>query len=224
MAIKILGISGSYRGRSGTTEAVSRALEGAASIEPAVETKLIKLRGKKISPCMHCDACYRKRSLCVLEDDFLEILDAILEADGFIIGSPVYEMNYTPVLNSLISRLRCTYLVYPGHFVRRVGAAIAVGGNRNGGQEMVLMNIQNFYNSNDIITCGGTFHSPGGACLVSPDGSYEGTMQDTKGLEAAYSVGQRLAQTAALLKFGEEKYQEQGYNMIKTKGWYDVQS
>ena len=220
MGIKILGISASYRKKSGTFEAVKKALEGAKSIEEAVETEIIALRDKKILPCIHCDVCYKKKSLCVLKDDFLEVLDKFLEADAYIIGSPVYEMSYTPMLAAFFSRIRCTYLVNPGHYTRRIGTGVAVGGHRNGGQEMLLNSIYGFYHSNDILTCGGTFNYPGGICLCSTDGSYAGALQDIRGMQGAYEVGQRLAQLASFLKLGEEKYIGKGYKVINTEGWY----
>ena len=223
MEVKILGISGSYRKQSGTSVAVKRALEGAQSIHVPVKTEFIALQGKNIGPCVHCDGCYRRRSTCIIQDDFQEVQEAFLEADGYILGSPVYEMNYTPVMGALLSRIRPVYLEYPGHFTRRAGAAIAAGGNRNGGQEMVLINIQNFFNTNEIITSGGTFHDPGGACLVTVDGSYEKALEDRQGLNASYRVGQRLAQTAALLKYGAESFASQGISLIETKDWYDVE-
>lgn len=222
MGLKILGISGSYRKDSGTGEAVREALKGAASIDPEVETDFISLRKKDIAPCIHCDGCWRKQSLCIVKDDFQELQQRFLEADGYIIGSPVYNMNYTPVLDAFFSRMRPVYLEYPGHFTRRIGAAIAVGANRNGGQEMVLINIQNFFSTYEILTCGGTFHDPGGTCLVTVDGSYEEALKDSHGMKSAFRVGQRLAQSAALLKFGEEEYDRRGYALARTSAWYEV--
>jgi len=57
---------------------------------------------------------------------------------------------------------------------------------------------------------------------VSRDGSYEGAMQDSFGMDGAFNVGQCLAQTAALLKLGEEDYIKKGYDILATSSWYDA--
>ncbi len=157
----------------------------------------------------------------MIQDDFQEIYEDFLEADGYIIGNPVYEMTFTPVLLAFFSRIRCTYVLHPGHYTTKVGAALSVGGHRHGGQETTLVGIHKFFNTNDIITCGGTFKYPGGGCVWSVDGTYEGAVNDSMGLDSAYQVGRRLAQTTALVKFGAERYEKEGYNLSKITGWYD---
>ncbi len=57
---------------------------------------------------------------------------------------------------------------------------------------------------------------------MSRDGSYEGAMQDSFGMDGAFNVGQCLAQTAALLKLGEEDYIKKGYDILATSSWYDA--
>lgn len=60
-----------------------------------MSTEYWSIRGKKIIFCMHCDRCVYNKSLCFIEDDVSELIELMLKADGFIIGSPVYHMNIT---------------------------------------------------------------------------------------------------------------------------------
>jgi multimeric flavodoxin WrbA len=219
LGIKILGICGSYR-KGGTEFAVKEALEGATEIDEDVETKYISLLGKRIAPCIHCDRCIKENSLCLVKDDFKDIQDEFLKADGYIIGSPVYNMGITPLLQSFLSRLRPVYLVYPGMFSNKVGGAIATGGCRNGGQEMAVLNILNAYFTYEILPCGGEMGDYSGAKLWSGDGSVEGGMKDELGLKGARRLGKRVAQTASLLKLGWEKATAEGRKIAVTDHWF----
>ncbi len=221
MKVKILGINGSFRKKSGTEFALEQALEAAKEIDADVETELISLRNKNIKMCIHCDGCFRKNSLCIVQDDFQEVQKAFLEADGYILSSPVYNMNVTPVMNAFMSRVRPTYLVYPGHFTRRVGGAVVVGGGRNGGQEMTILTIHNFYQTYEILCCGGSIHEPAGAMIYSVDGSYEGATKDKVGIEGAQRLGKRISQTAALLKSGWEQFEKDNKTIYQTENWWE---
>lgn len=221
MTVKILGICGSVRKDSGTETAVKEALTAASQIDADVATEYISLRNKKIKMCMHCDNCFKNKSLCAIQDDFQEIQEAFLNADGYIVGSPVYNMNITPVLNAFMSRVRPTYLVYPGHFTGRAGGSLVVGGGRNSGQEIATLIIHGFFQTYEILCCGGSLHEPGGAMLWSKDGSPAGARLDAQGLEGARRLGKRIAQTAAILKHGMEKMEQDGRKIYKTEQWFE---
>lgn len=221
MPVKILGINGSARKISGTEYVLKEALEAAKEIDADIKTEFISLRNKNIKMCIHCDGCFRKKSLCIVEDDFQDVQKSFLEADGYIFSSPVYNMNVTPVMNAFMSRIRPTYLVFPGHFTPRVGGAIAVGGGRNGGQEMTILAIHNFYQTYEILCCGGSIHEPAGGMVWSGDGSYEGAIKDKAGIEGAQRLGKRVAQTAAFLKFGWEHFKKEFKTIYQTENWWE---
>lgn len=220
MSVKVLGICGSYR-KGGTEAAVKEALSGACEIDEEVQTEYVSLRGKNIRPCIHCDRCIKGKTLCCVEDDFQDIQDKFLDADCYIIGSPVYNMGITPVLQSFMSRIRPVYVVYPGIFSRKVGGALAVGGDRNGGQEMAVLNILNFYLAYEILCCGGEIGDYSGAKLWSgEDGSAEGAVRDERGMRGARRLGRRVAQVTSLLKLGWEKASSDGSRIYVTDHWF----
>jgi multimeric flavodoxin WrbA len=79
-----------------------------------------------------------------------ELWDSLIEAKGIIIGTPTYYGNVSSQLKAIMDR--CTALVQIQkdgsikHMLRgKIGAAIAVGGCRNGGQESALMSIIRFF-------------------------------------------------------------------------------
>ena len=136
--VKIIGICGSPR-RKSSYAALREALDGALETGD-VEVELIELRARKLNFCIHCNKCLREDAVrcTVYEDDMTPLYEKVYQADGMIIASPVYEMNITAQLAAFFNRFRPTWNIIkkdPTFFNRKVGAAIAVGGTRNGGQE-----------------------------------------------------------------------------------------
>ncbi|MEL7608678.1 MAG: flavodoxin family protein [Bacillota bacterium] len=204
--VKIIGVSGSPRKNSSTTYSVKEALSAAKGIGD-VETELIILQGLEIKPCIHCDKCLREESLiCVLwKDGVTNVLKKLHEADGIILGSPVYGMGITPQMSAFLSRYRGTYyklLKEPDYFVRQVGGAIAVGGTRNGGQENVVNQLYGFFSTHGITPANGALCVYSGACvwnaLYSP--GEEGAKQDEEGMKHCRRIGEKVAKLAKALK------------------------
>lgn len=208
VTVKIVGISGSYR-REATEYCVQEALKAAAAV-PGVTTEFIPLRGKKITACIHCNKCIKTRQLCTIQDDFQEIQEKFLQADGYIIGTPVYNMNCTPLLQSFCSRLRPIFMVYPGRLANRIGGAIAVGGSRHGGQETANLAIKNFFLTFEILVTGGPMDHYSGACVWTRDRGKEGASEDEVGMERVRGLGRRVAEVALILKAGKEALRAEG--------------
>lgn len=200
--VKILGICGSPRRKSSYT-ALEAALK-AAEAEGDVVTELVELRARNMKPCVHCNKCLRDESdrCTVFEDDMTELYDKFYEADGVIIASPVYEMSITAQLSTFFSRFRSAWMISvkdPYFFMRKVGAAITVGGTRNGGQEFALQTILNFYNTQGMTICNGGSGIYSGAALWSPgDGSQK--MDDEAGMENAKALGKKVAVMSKIMK------------------------
>jgi multimeric flavodoxin WrbA len=99
--MKILGICSSPRVEGNTNYYLNLALEE-ARIKGA-DTEIINLAGKKISGCQGCYGCVEAKK-CVINDDFQEIFEKIVEADGILLASPVYHSSITPELKSVLDR------------------------------------------------------------------------------------------------------------------------
>lgn len=201
--IKILGICASPRIES-TAYAVTEALR-AAEATGDVETELITLKGKKMNFCIHCNKCVREgKTVCTLwDDDITPLLHKVHEADGLILGSPVYAMNMTPQLCTFLSRFRGTYVVLKDdqdYYAKQVGGAIAVGGTRNGGQENTIIAINNFYNTHGITPANGALCTYAGACVWSKDQGAKGAAEDEVGLANCRRIGEKVAKMAKALK------------------------
>lgn len=88
-AKKILVLLGSPRKKGNTATLANQIIVGAESAGATAER--IFLHGKDISPCQACYACQRPESEgCAIDDDMQPIYNKLIEADGWVIASPVY--------------------------------------------------------------------------------------------------------------------------------------
>jgi multimeric flavodoxin WrbA len=154
--MKIIGINGSPRGdQSRTRRLVQAVLDGAT--EAGAETELIDVSAYDLKYCTGCGVCYAQGE-CPLADDFEEIYQKILDADGIVLGSPVYIMSVTAQLKTLIDRMadaiHCQMLngVY----------SVAVTTTGGGGHDEVIAYMQRVLNMLGSITIGGVGVALGG--------------------------------------------------------------
>ena len=110
---KIYAVNGSPRKNGNTAQLLQKALEGAASV--GAEVKLIQLADLDFSGCRSCFACKKLANPapgCVLKDDLAENLKELLQADGIIMGSPIYFGAETGLYRNFLERLFFPMLRY----------------------------------------------------------------------------------------------------------------
>ena len=110
---KIFAVNGSPRKNGNTAQLLKKALEGAASV--GAEVKLIQLTDLNFSGCRSCFACKKLANPspgCVLKDDLAEILKELLQADGIIMGSPIYFGAESGLYRNFLERLFFPMLRY----------------------------------------------------------------------------------------------------------------
>ena len=110
---KIYAVNGSPRKNGNTAQLLQKALEGAASA--GAEVKLIQLADLDFSGCRSCFACKKLANPspgCVLKDDLAETLKELLQADGIIMGSPIYFGAESGLYRNFLERLFFPMLRY----------------------------------------------------------------------------------------------------------------
>jgi len=213
VSIKIIGISGSPR-RDGNTEfLVKEALKEAQKIKD-VETAFLSLAGKKMGHCRGCLACVKQNSICVVKDDFQEFFKAYMEADGIIIGSPVYHLSITSCLKAAIDRLgQSLFSIYQGKQPRfcKVGGAIVQGNSIYGGQEFALQFIINsFILENCIVVSGNSPQSKlGVAASTFADSKRDSIRKNKDAISLSRGIGQRVAEMTHIINAGIKHYYEE---------------
>ena len=99
----ILAINGSPRKNWNTARLLDSALQGAESC--GATTELIHLHDYEFKGCYSCLACKRKdkpTALCSYPDGLQEILEKVKQADGVILGSPIYNGTDTAVMRAFV--------------------------------------------------------------------------------------------------------------------------
>lgn len=175
----IVGICGSPRKKA--TEYVLTEALGMLK-KSGFETELFTIRGKEIKFCNHCDYCLRNPG-CVIRDDMDILYPLIKKAKGMIFATPVYNGGVSAQTKAVIDRCRALAASSQNFFRYKVGMAIAVGGDRIGGQELAIQQIITFYVLNGIIpVSGGSFGSNLGATFWSKD-TLEDVIKDVEGFK-----------------------------------------
>ncbi len=102
--LKVVAIGGSQRKGGNTEQFLKFALEIIS--EYGIETEYIGLWDKKISGCIACRHCrVSEVAECSIKDDFDPIFRKVYEADGLILGTPVYFGSKTAKMTGLLERL-----------------------------------------------------------------------------------------------------------------------
>ena len=113
MTKKIIAVNAGPRRGWNTDTLIDEAIKGAESKGAQVEKfNLFKL--DKYTGCISCFACKKEqfKGHCIVNDGLTEVLDAIREADGLIIGSPNYLGDMTASFRALYERLVFQNLTY----------------------------------------------------------------------------------------------------------------
>ena len=179
---------GSPRKNSNTEILLKKALEAAE--DAGAETEIINLGNAEIEPCIACDIC-KSTGECAIYDDMREITRKLENAQGIIIGSPVYFGNVTSQMKMFMDRSRPLRIDFK--LRDKVAGAISVGASRNGGQETTISAIHEFLLIHDaiIVGDGAPMAHYGGTGVGGTAGDIQ---EDQMGLETSSNLGRRIAE------------------------------
>jgi multimeric flavodoxin WrbA len=193
--MKVVGISCSPRKGKSTFYALETCLQVAKEAASGVETILVELSEMKINGCIACGKCMKVLE-CSQEDDFVKMIPILSDSElaALVIATPVYFGSMTSQCKAFLDR--CVMFRRNGFLLRnKVGGVIAVGGVRNGGQELAIQAVQAAMLVQDMVVVSeGRPTSHYGATLWS--GHPYGIEKDAFGLETAQNLGKRVAEVA----------------------------
>lgn len=112
---KIIIIDGGPRKTMNTASMLRRFAEGVASVGGDIEVKTVRLYDMDFRGCMSCLACKLKgrvSHVCSYRDALTPILQEVAEADGLVLGSPIYFSEVTAQLRAFLERLIFPWLSY----------------------------------------------------------------------------------------------------------------
>ena len=153
--MKVIAFNGSPR-RNGNTKILIDSVFSVLEKE-GIETEMIQLGNKLVHGCTACGKCKEiQNGRCHIKNDHLNFcIEKMIEADGIIIGSPVYFADVTTEVKALIDV--AGYVVRAnGHLLKRkVGAGVVAV--RRGGALPTFETLNNFFLINQMIVPGSSY-------------------------------------------------------------------
>jgi multimeric flavodoxin WrbA len=150
--IKIIAVACSPRKGKTTATALQVCLDAAKEVDPdRIETELIELAGLSI-PWEPSVGCHWKPDARTIFPPSRRSCP-IQPCRAIVVGTPVYFANMTALCKSFIDRcgmFRRQNFVLSG----KVGAVLAVGGVRSGGQELAIQSVQAALLCHEMIVIG----------------------------------------------------------------------
>jgi multimeric flavodoxin WrbA len=141
---KMILLSGSPNANGNTMQVLQ---ECAKVIEEnGVDTEVISLAGMKLHDAMDFTSG---------DDGFDAIIGKIKDADGLIVGGPVYWGTVRAQMMTALQRIAMASMQQDNFLSRKVGGPIAIA--RRGGSTTALQEMMMFYLSNDMIVPGSTY-------------------------------------------------------------------
>jgi multimeric flavodoxin WrbA len=101
--MKVVGLVGSPRRGGNTDLLVGNVLDGAA--EAGAKTEKIMIQDLQIDTCTGCLACWQSGKCVQFDDDLPWLVEQFAEADGLVLGSPVWSGFMPGVLKNVFDRM-----------------------------------------------------------------------------------------------------------------------
>ncbi len=153
--MKVVAFNGSPR-RKGNTEILINEVFKILQKE-GIETEMIQLGNKPVHGCTACGKCKEiQNGKCHIKNDHLNYcIEKMVEADGIIIGSPVYFADVTTEIKALIDVAGYVTRANNHLLKRKVGACVIAV--RRGGALHAFETINNFFLISQMIVPGSSY-------------------------------------------------------------------
>lgn len=123
VSMKVIAFSSSPR-KGSNSDALADTILAAAK-EAGAEVEKVMLAELHIGGCRACDACKKGKELkCAQEDDMVPLLEKVMEADAYVLASPIYFFSANSQMKAFLDR--CYALMKPGLFDKMKGRKLAV--------------------------------------------------------------------------------------------------
>ncbi|MDE7310609.1 MAG: flavodoxin family protein [Eubacterium sp.] len=190
--MKVLAINSSARKNGNTAELINAVFEELN--KEGIETEQVQLSGKMIEPCKACWACGGKRNCVHNKDMFQEIFEKMVQADGILLGSPVYTANISANMQAFLERASVVTDMNRNDSLLRHKVGAAVTAARRGGALNTLDAMNHFFMLQEMYIVGSSY-------WPLAYGQMPGDVKkDEEGLETMRRLGQNMAYLLKCLK------------------------
>ena len=146
-----------------------------------IETEIVHIGNKDIRGCIACGKCY-ELGHCVFNDMVNEVASKLEQADGLVVGSPVYYAGPNGTLTNLLDRL-----FYSAHYDLRMKVGAAVVSARRGGTTAAFDRLNKYFTISEMPVVSSRYwnmvhgHTP------------EDVMKDEEGCQIMRVLGRNMA-------------------------------
>ena len=190
--MKVLLINGSPRA-NGNTALGLREMEAVFHAQ-GIETETLHVGNQAIRGCVACNGC-AKKGRCVFDDGVNEAAAKLKEADGLVVGSPVYYAGPNATVTAFLDRL-----FYSTSFDKtmKVGAAAVVC--RRGGASATFDRLNKYFTISGMPVASSRYWN-------SLHGLTPGEAeQDEEGLRTLRTLARNMAFLMKSIALGRERY------------------
>lgn len=161
-----------------------------------IETEIIHVGNKNIRGCIACRSC-KKTGKCVFDDCVNEIAFKLKDADGLVVGAPVYYGSANSTVVSLLTRL---FYSINYDLSMKVGASVVSA--RRSGCTATFDELNKFFTISGMPIVSSTYWNN-----IHGNNKEDG-MQDLEGLQVMRNLGKNMAFLIKSIALGKEKYGE----------------
>ena len=190
--MKVLLINGSPKKEGNTFIALSEVQKTLTA--EGIETEMIHVGHKNIHGCIACNKC-SETGKCAFNDIVNEVADKFKDAEGIVVGSPVYYASPNGTLLSFLDRL---FYSSPFDKSMKVGAAVAVA--RRGGTTATFDVLNKYFTISNMPIAPSQYWN-------SVHGRMPGeATQDGEGLQTMRQLARNMAFLIKSIQLGKEKF------------------
>ena len=189
--MKVLLLNGSPHPHGCTFTALS---EVAKTLEEnGVETEILQIGAKPVRGCIACGGCAGK-GRCAFGDDIVNtLIEKMEQADGFIVGSPVYYASANGAVECILDRA-----FYAGGkaFVHKPAAAVASA--RRAGTTATLDELTKYFTISQMPVVSSTYWP------MVYGNKPEDVAKDEEGLQVMRNLGRNMAWLLKCIEAGKQ--------------------
>lgn len=190
--MKVLLLNGSPHA-GGSTYTALHEMEKVFQAE-GIETEIVHVGNQNIRGCMGCGGCRTARK-CVFDDAVNEVAEKFREADGLVMGSPVYFASANATLIALLDRL-----FYSRGFDTTMKVGAAVCSARRGGLTATFDELNKYFAISGMPIASGRYWNG------IHGNNAEEAKQDGEGMVMMRALAQNMAFLMKSIALGKAQY------------------
>ena len=191
--MKVLLINGSPHGKGNTAIALNEMIK--IFDAEGVETELIHIGHRVIRGCIGCGNCF-KLHRCVFDDVVNEVAPKFIEAEGFVVGTPVYYGSPNATTLAFLDRL--FYSTFANDKTLKVGAGVVVC--RRGGATSSFDVLNKYFGMSGMTIAGSQYWN-----MVYGLNPGEAN-QDLEGLQTMRTLARNMTFLMKSIALGKEQF------------------